>query len=71
MHDHYLTRAQAAEYLGLSVSYLAKLAVTGGGPIMLRFGGRAVRYRRADLDAWAARAACRSTSDTVTLGEAA
>lgn len=43
----------AAEYLGLSVSYLEKLRVTGGGP---RFAamGRAISYAVADLDAWAA-----------------
>jgi hypothetical protein len=42
----------AADYLGLSVSYLEKLRVRGGGP---RFAamGRAVTYAVADLDAWA------------------
>lgn len=60
--EDYLTRGEAADYLKLSTSYLAKLAVTGGGPIMCRLG-RSVRYRRRDLDAWAAAGACRSTSE--------
>ena len=48
-----LRTREAAEYLGLSVSYLEKLRVMGGGP---RFAamGRAVSYAVADLDAWAA-----------------
>lgn len=60
--EEYLTRPQAAEYLKLSPSHLAKLAVTGGGPLMCRLG-RAVRYRRRDLDAWASAGVCRSTSE--------
>lgn len=60
--EEYLTRAEAADYLKLSASHLAKLAVMGGGPVMCRMG-RAVRYRRRDLDAWAAAGACRSTSE--------
>lgn len=61
--EDYLTRAEAAEYLKLSNSYLAKLAVMGGGPLMCKLGARAVRYRRCDLDAWASAGACRSTSE--------
>ena len=60
--EDYLTRLAAAEYLKISGSYLAKLAVVGGGPTMIRLG-RSVRYRRRDLDAWAAAGACRSTSE--------
>ena len=41
----------AAEFLGVSRSYLAKLRMTPSGPVFCKFG-RAVRYRRADLDAW-------------------
>ncbi|WP_164658141.1 AlpA family transcriptional regulator [Tropicibacter sp. Alg240-R139] len=50
-----LTAGEAAEYLGLSESYLAKLRMGTGlqvGPSYLKVGLRAVRYRRADLDAW-------------------
>ncbi len=67
----YLRRADAAAYVtsrfGFSCSrqWLAKLAVTGGGPIY-RKAGRTPIYAPADLDAWArARigAPQRSTSD--------
>ena len=47
----WLTTAEAAEYLSLSQSHLNKLRCIGGGP---RFSAatRAIRYNRADLDAW-------------------
>lgn len=43
----------AARYLGLSRYTLAAWRKTDAGPPYCRFG-YAVRYRRADLDAWAA-----------------
>jgi predicted DNA-binding transcriptional regulator AlpA len=43
--------ADAAIYLRLSRSTLAKLRLYGTGPRYTKVG-RAVRYRRADLDAW-------------------
>lgn len=51
----YLTAAEAAEYIGLSESYLAKLRMENGpqrGPRFLRVGLRAIRYKRRDLEAW-------------------
>lgn len=53
-----LSRRDAAAYLRKkyltgSVSFLAKAAVVGGGPIHQRFGTRAI-YRAIDLDNWAA-----------------
>ena len=51
---NYLSTRQAAEWLGLSTRTLDRYRVSGGpGPVFHRFGGR-VRYRRDDLDAWAA-----------------
>jgi hypothetical protein len=53
----YLRRADAAEYvrttwgIPCSTRWLAKLAVTGGGPIF-RKAGRSPMYLPADLDAW-------------------
>ena len=41
----------AADYCGVSKSYLDKLRLTGGGPAFIRLG-RAVVYNDADLDAW-------------------
>lgn len=57
-----LTPAQAAEYVGLSVSMLAKMRCLGGGPAYLKLG-RAVRYRQDDLDVWLNARRARSTSD--------
>lgn len=64
--QRYLSRKQAALYLGvISPATLAKLAVVGGGPRYYKLSRR-VGYRIEDLDAWAK--ARMSTSDT---GEAA
>lgn len=52
----------AARYLGLGKSTMAKFRITGGGPRFIKMGA-AVRYRRADLDAWAAERSRRSTSE--------
>ena len=49
----YLTTAEAALYLGLPARTLQRYRIAGEGPAFHRFGGR-VRYRRSDLDAWAA-----------------
>ena len=46
-----LTTKQAARLLGLSVSTLNKWRCYGTGPRFLKLG-RAVRYRRPDLDAF-------------------
>ncbi len=54
----YLRRAEAAYYvrqnwgIPCSTKWLAKLAVTGGGPIF-RKAGRFPIYLPCDLDAWA------------------
>lgn len=55
MPQDYLNCSEAASYLGLSKSYLAKLRMDANpiaGPRYLRVGLRMIRYRRADLDAW-------------------
>jgi excisionase family DNA binding protein len=61
--DTYMTPREAAEYLRSSPSTLAKRRIFGAGPIFTRIG-KAVRYRRSDLDAWMAGTARRSTSET-------
>lgn len=53
---------EAAAYCSLSKSYLNTLRVTGSGPAFLKLG-RAVRYRRSDLDSWIESCLTRSTSD--------
>jgi len=54
---------EAAEYCGLSVSYLDKRRHYGDGPVFLKIG-KAVIYDTADLDQWLAGKNRTSTSDT-------
>jgi predicted DNA-binding transcriptional regulator AlpA len=44
---------QAAEYCGLSKSFLNKARCYGGGPAFMRLG-RSIVYSSADLDSWLA-----------------
>ena len=59
----YLTPPEAAKYLKSSTSTLAKLRVYGGGPIFCRLGGKAIRYRQVDLDAYMASRNAASTAE--------
>ena len=52
----------AAGYLGLSHRTLDGYRVSGEGPAFHRFGNR-VRYRIADLDAWAAERRATTTAE--------
>jgi excisionase family DNA binding protein len=63
----YLTPHEAAQYLHSSASTLAKLRVYGGGPTFCRIG-RAIRYRRSDLDEFMAASRVRSTSEVARHG---
>jgi predicted DNA-binding transcriptional regulator AlpA len=52
--DRFLSRAEAAEFLGLSESLLASDVVTNKFKIPRhKFGNRVVRYRLSELIAWA------------------
>ncbi|QQS10735.1 MAG: DNA-binding protein [Rhodospirillales bacterium] len=53
--------AGAEAIVGLSASTLEKKRCTGGGPPFVKYG-KAVRYRVADLRAWAAAHVVTSTS---------
>lgn len=57
-----LTTKEAATYLKLGKPTLDRFRVTGAGPRFCKLGG-AVRYRRADLDAWLESKLLRSTSE--------
>jgi hypothetical protein len=61
----FLTSAEAAAYLRLSLSTLAKLRMTGAGPGFLKVGrvGRKVLYQRSVLDAWLDSRRRRNTSE--------
>lgn len=61
MDSVYVTSAEAANYTGLSESYLAKLRMGTGpqtGPKFLRIGLRAIRYKKQDLDDWMESKSC-------------
>jgi predicted DNA-binding transcriptional regulator AlpA len=51
---------EAADRLGVSVSYLNKLRLSGRGPAFMKLGARRVAYDPADLAAWLNE--CRRTS---------
>ena len=57
----FMDTQQAAAWLGLSPRTLEGYRVSGGGPDFHRFGNR-VRYRRSDLDAWAAKRRASTTA---------
>jgi predicted DNA-binding transcriptional regulator AlpA len=58
-----LRESQAAEFLLLSRSALAKWRVTGAGPRFVKVGPHSVRYRRVDLEAFITAGIRRSTSE--------
>ena len=58
-----LRAPQAAAYVGLSPSTLAKMRLRGDGPIYSKAGPRIVVYDKMDLDAWLASQRRRSTSE--------
>lgn len=52
--DRLLTRAEAAELLGLATQTLSNWASTGKGPRRVTVGSRSTRYRLSDLNAYMA-----------------
>ena len=58
-----LSTEQAARFLGVSASFLAKARVSGKPTIPHTKIGASVRYRRSDLEAFVAANMRRSTSD--------
>jgi predicted DNA-binding transcriptional regulator AlpA len=58
-----LRAPQAADYLGLSTSTLAKMRLRGDGPPYLKAGRRIVIYDLHDLEEWLDGRRRRSTSD--------
>ena len=57
-----LSAGEAAKVLGLAPSTLAKLRLSGNGPVYCKLGRRVV-YRRADLEVWLESRVTRNTSD--------
>ena len=61
-----LSPPEAAQYLGLAVSTLAKMRCWGGTPPFLRLG-RKIGYLREDLDVWLKAKRAINTSDAARL----
>lgn len=61
--DRYFTTEEAAEYLKMSKGFLDKARHYGGGPAFVRVSARAIRYDRADLDAWMSERRAASCAD--------
>ena len=61
-NDRILRTKEAAEKLGLQPCTLEKWRITGEGPQFVRLG-RAIGYRELDLEAFAAKRLCKSTSE--------
>jgi excisionase family DNA binding protein len=57
-----LRTSEAAGYIGLRKSTLEAWRVRGGGPVFLKLG-KAVRYRKDDLDAFLNGCECRNTTE--------
>jgi predicted DNA-binding transcriptional regulator AlpA len=62
----YLPPAAAAEYAGVSPSFLSVLRMKGGGPRYVKLGKRTIKYDTADLDAWMNAKKYQSTADEMT-----
>ena len=62
IHSNCLKPLQAANYLCVSGSTLAKWRITGAGPAYVKSGPRVVLYRQCDLEAWLASRIVQSTS---------
>ena len=65
--DTYLTPREAAEYLRTSTSTLAKRRLYNDEPKFCQLG-RAIRYRRSDLDEFMARTRVPSASEILDDG---
>ncbi len=65
IHGPMLRAPEAAAYLGLSPSTLAKMRVRGDGPVYAKCGPRVVVYAVEDLDAYLTGRKRHSTSETV------
>ena len=64
VEHRYLNSAQAAQYLNVSQSMLAKRRLSGDGPRYSKLGKRVV-YEVTDLDQWIADRRHRSTSEYI------
>ena len=52
--EEWLTTAQVAKWLNVSTRHVENMRQRNGGPTYVKLGGRLVRYRRSDVEEWAA-----------------
>ncbi len=52
MTEKLMTAGEAGDLLSMTTGALAQLRYTGTGPQFIKLGGRSVRYRREDIEAW-------------------
>lgn len=57
MSEKLMTATEAGDLLSMTTGALAQLRYLGTGPQFIKLGGRSVRYRREDIDAWIRRCA--------------
>jgi predicted DNA-binding transcriptional regulator AlpA len=57
------TATDVAQHLGYSPEGLAQMRYRGTGPKFIKLGGRAVRYRWSDVEAWLDRQTMERTGD--------
>ena len=65
LHNRRLRAPEAAAYLGLAPSTLAKMRLRGDGPPYHKAGPRVVVYSLSDLEDWLKANRRRSTSDLI------
>lgn len=70
--DAYFSRKAVAAALSMSVSWLEKRAIRGGGPAFVSLGKRKCLYQKRVVIDWFEQYVCRlSTSDATSAGAAA
>jgi len=66
-HDERMRVRDSADYIGVTISTLAKWRMTGFGPRYIKAGAR-VLYDRADLDEWLKTRRRSNTAEAHTCG---
>lgn len=63
MDKQHFRPIDAAQYLGISLSFLNKMRITGNGPAFIKHGRKVVIYTKNALDSWLAERTHNSTSE--------
>ncbi|MBT2555839.1 AlpA family transcriptional regulator [Arthrobacter sp. ISL-5] len=63
MDEPLANAAEVADWLGYTPEGLAQMRYRGNGPKFIKLGGKAVRYRWADVQAWLHQQTMQRTGD--------